>query len=266
MLGTLREGAISAMSEFAYFGRWATLAWTDIKLRYRRTQLGPFWMTLNTALMIFSVGCVWGFVFHMPMEEYLPYFAIGIVVWNFISSTVVEGCRVFLDAHHFIKSLPNPLMLYVWRLLARQVICLGHNLVFLALFWLALGRPLHVGALAAICGLLVLWIALLGAVLILGTMCARFRDIPQAVTSLLQILFLVTPIIWSPEGTPEKVMPHSIFYANPLYNLIEVIRSPILGHATTELNWLGAAASAMVTLMVGLIVFGRFAKRVPYWL
>jgi ABC-type polysaccharide/polyol phosphate export permease len=266
MFRPLREGAIGAMSEFACFDRWAMLAWTDIKLRYRRTQLGPFWMTLNTALMIFFVGCVWGFVFHIPMEEYLPYFAIGIVVWNFISSTVVEGCRVFLDAHHVIKSLPNPLMLYVWRLLARQVICLGHNLIFLALFWLALARPLHIGALAAIAGLVVLSIALLGAVLILGTLCARFRDIPQAVTSILQILFLVTPIIWSPSGTAADGMPNFIFYANPLYNLIEVIRSPILGHGTTALNWLGASASAVVTLTLGFLMFGRFAKRVPYWL
>jgi hypothetical protein len=50
----------SAIPEFAAIGaqvdRWATLAWSDIKLRYRRTTLGPLWITLGLGASVFSVG------------------------------------------------------------------------------------------------------------------------------------------------------------------------------------------------------------------
>ena len=266
MLTSLRIGTIGAVAELVPFERCAIFAWTDIKLRYRRTTLGPFWMTLNTAFMVVSVGFVWGIIFHIPMMEYLPYFAVGMVAWNFISATVVEGCRVFLDSQQLIKSMPNPIVFYVLRLMIRQVICLGHNVIFLAVLWIALALPLHMGALAAIPGLALLGVALLGAVLTLGTLCARFRDIPQFVTSILQVLFLVTPIIWSPARIGGEAMPPVMFYANPLYNLIEVIRAPLLGHETTVVNWIGASLAATMMLLIGLVVHSRFAKRIPYWL
>ena len=262
----LKDGTLNAITVFLQFDRWCTLAWTDIRLRYRRTKLGRFWMTLNTAFFVLSVGLVWGFVFQMPMRDYLPYFALGIVVWTFISSTITEGCRVFLDAHHVIKSLPNPISLYVWRLLARQLICLAHNLLFLAILWLVIQRPLPSGALAAVPGLILLIMALVGAIFALGTLCARFRDIPQLVTSVLQVLFLVTPIIWHPARLATSPWSEALFYANPIYDLIVVIRSPILGEETTALHWLGASFAAVSMLLVGLTLFGRFSKRIAYWL
>jgi ABC-type polysaccharide/polyol phosphate export permease len=266
MFTTLRAGTFAALADFAPLERCAILAWADIKLRYRRTKLGPFWMTLNTAFMIFSVGMVWGVIFHMPMVEYLPYFAVGMVIWNFVSATLVEGCRVFLDAHQIIKSVPNPAIMYVWRLMTRQAICLAHNVVFLAFLWAAMARPLHLGALAAIPGLALLAMSLLGAVLTLGTACARFRDIPQFVTSIVQVLFLVTPIIWSPGRMAIGTLPSVMFAANPLYNLIEVIRAPLLGHETTVMNWIVASLSAGLMFAFGVMFHGRFAKRIPYWL
>jgi len=266
MFATLKAGTINAVSDLLPVDRWATLAWSDIKLRYRRTKLGPFWMTLNMALMIISVGAVWGFIFHMPMQEYLPYFAIGMVIWNYFSTTMTESCRVFLDAQHAIKAVPNPLIIYVWRLMARQVVCLGHNLLFVALLWIVMARPLSLWALAAIPGLLILTLALLGAALTLGILCARFRDIPQIVAALLQILFLVTPIIWMPERISNSEIASLLFVANPLYSLIEIVRSPLLGHETTALQWLCGFGSSIVMLMIGLMLFGRFVKRVPYWL
>ena len=266
MLAIVKTGARNVLAESMPFERWLTLAWTDIRLRYRRTKLGPFWMTLNTAFMILSVGAVWGFIFHMPMREYLPYFAVGMVAWNFISLCIVEGCRVFLDSAHLIKAVPNPPILYVWRSMARQIICLGHNLVFLVVLWVVLMRPLDWGALAAIPGLLLLATTLFGAILVLSILCARYRDIPQFITSVLQVLFLVTPIIWSTGKIGVDQIPGIILHANPLFNLIEVIRAPVLGHPTTSANWLIATFTAGLVLVLGLGLYGRFAKRIPYWI
>ena len=95
MFATLKAGTIGAVSDLLPVDRWAMLAWSDISLRYRRTKLGPFWMTLNMALIILSVGAVWGFIFNMPMREYLPYFAIGMVIWNYCTATLTEAAGFF---------------------------------------------------------------------------------------------------------------------------------------------------------------------------
>lgn len=266
MFATLRAGTTRAVADLFPLERWATLAWSDIRLRYRRTKLGPFWMTLNTAVMVLSVGAVWGIIFHMPMQEYLPYFAVGMVLWNFFSTTLAESCRVFLDAQHVIKSVPNPLLLYVWRLMARQLACLAHNVLFVAVLWIVMLRPVSWQALAAIPGLLIMITALLGITLTLGTLSARFRDIPQLVTALLQILFLVTPIIWMPSRLPDEGLISLMFYANPLFSLIEIVRAPLLGQHTSALQWMLATGSAATILMIGLALYGRFMKRIPYWL
>ena len=266
MLTTLRAGTVSAMREVFPLERWATLAWTDIKLRYRRTQLGPFWMTLNTAVLILSVGLVWGIIFHMPMKDYLPYFAIGMVTWSFVSTTLIEGSRVFLDAQQIIKSVPIPLIIYVCRLIGRQIICLGHNALFVALLWVVIARPVNLAALAAIPALLIVTLTLFGAVLTLGILGARFRDIPQLISSVLQILFLVTPIIWTPDRLSTETLIGKLFYLNPFYSLIEIVRGPMMGDTPTIMNWVCATGTMLTMLAIGLLLYGRFAKRVPYWL
>lgn len=265
MLASFTTGVTSVISGTARFDRPVVLAWRDIKLRYRRTKLGPFWMTLNSAVMILSVGLVWGFIFHIPMREYLPYFAVGIIVWNFISLTLQEGCQIFVDSHHLIKSVPNPMILYVWRSMARQVICLAHNVLFIAMLWLVTARPLDLGAMAAIPGLMLLIVTLFGSILLLSILCARYRDVPQFVISLLQVMFLVTPIIWSAKRLGGQ-LPSILIYGNPLFNLIEVIRAPLLGYPTSQANWIIASITSAIMLLIGITFYGRFAKRIPYWL
>lgn len=266
MLTNLKSGTMSAVSEMFPLERWVTLAWTDIKLRYRRTKLGPFWMTLNTAVLIVSVGVVWGVIFHMPMKDYLPYFAIGMVTWNFVSATLTEGCLVFLSPQHIIKSMPVPLIIHVCRLIGRQIICLGHNLVFIALLWVVMARPLSYAAFAVIPALLILTLTLFGSVLTLGILCARFRDIPQLVNSVLQILFLITPIIWTPGRLPTETLLEKLLYLNPFYSLIEIVRGPVMGENPTAATWICATITMIAVLGIGLSLQGRFAKRVPYWL
>ena len=101
-----------------------------------------------------------------------------------------------------------------------------------------MARPVTLGALAVIPAVVILTLALIGAALTLGIVCARFRDVPQLVTALLQILFLVTPIIWMPSRVPNSEFASLLFTANPGLPLIEIVRSPLLGHETTALQWI----------------------------
>jgi ABC-2 type transport system permease protein len=247
------------------FKRWSTLAWTDTRLRYRRTVLGPWWATLSTGAMIGSVGLVFGSIFGTDMSIYLPFFATGIIIWTFISSMLIESCSVFVSAGGLIKSIPSPIVLHVFRMQWRLLIALAHNVVLVAVVWSIFRWPVDGSILLALPGLAIVNVALFGAALTLGILCTRYRDIPQIITTLMQLLFLLTPIVWIP-GSARGEHIGLLLYWNPLYHLLDIVRGPLLGQPPDLGTWLAAAFSSVVALCVGLGFYACFRHRIAYWL
>lgn len=261
LLGAGRECLVM----LADFDCWATLAWTDTRLRYRRTVLGPWWVTLSAGAVIGSVGLVWGAIFGSDMSSYMPFFASGYIIWALISGTLTEGCNVFSSAGGLIKSTATPLLVHLYRMLARQMIVFAHNVVLIGLLWAAFRWHAGWDLLLVLPGIVIVIIALVGAILTLGILCTRFRDIQQIMGAALQLLFLLTPIVWKPDSLRGKPVSFLMDF-NPMYQLIEVVRGPILGQAPYPVVWLAAACSAVVSLSIGLAMYGRFRHRVAYWL
>jgi ABC-type polysaccharide/polyol phosphate export permease len=114
---------------------WRTLGWADIRFRYRRTVLGPFWLTLRTGVMVFAIGLLYAGLLHQDISSYLPFLAIGIIICNFFSTSTNEGCSVFIGAAGFIKAYAMPLSIYVLRLLWRNIIIFLHNFVIVIVIW-----------------------------------------------------------------------------------------------------------------------------------
>ena len=79
----------------AGFAVWSTLGWLDIRQRYRRSVLGPLWITLTTLVTIAGMGPLYGALLRIPIEDFVPYLALGIIVWSLISSLIIEGCACF---------------------------------------------------------------------------------------------------------------------------------------------------------------------------
>jgi lipopolysaccharide transport system permease protein len=247
------------------FDRWFTLAWTDTTLRYRRTVLGPWWVTLSMGAMIGTVGLVFGGIFGSDLKTYMPFFATGMILWTLISTTTVEGCIVFTQSGALIKSTITPLMTYVFRMMARQLIVFGHNLAVVALVWLIFRWPIDFSILLVVPGLLIVIVTLAGVVLTLGVLCTRFRDIQQIIGAALQLLFFLTPIIWMP-GSLRGKRTAILMDFNPLYYLVDVVRGPILGHVPSLLEWSMATGTALIVLLIGYTMFGKFSHRIAFWL
>ena len=132
----------------------------DIRGRYRRSAIGPFWLTISMGVMIASIGLVFGQIFSTPMDEYLPFLAAGIILWAFITSTINEGCTGFIDAEGIIKQLPIPLFVHIFRVLWRNVQILAHNILILPLVLLVMGKGLSFVALWAVPGLMLVMLCL----------------------------------------------------------------------------------------------------------
>src|SRR5579862_3469636 len=58
---------------------WMMLAYQDIKLRYRRSVLGPFWLTLSMAITVYTMGYLYGHLFHIELKTYYPFLVAGML-------------------------------------------------------------------------------------------------------------------------------------------------------------------------------------------
>ena len=241
------------------------LGWQDVVQRYRRSTLGPFWLTISMGVMIGTIGIVFSQIFKASLDEFLPFLALGIILWNFSLSLITDGCNGFIAAEGIIKQLPIPLFVHILRLAWRNVLILGHNLIIFPLVLVAVGKPLEWVALISVLGFALLLINLVWIALFLSVFCARYRDMPQIVGSVLQVFFYLTPIMWMPAMLPERA---SVFLLdlNPFYHFLEIVRAPLLGQLPSVLNWSVSLGLGVLGWIVVLAFYGRYKCRIAYWL
>ena len=244
--------------------QWSTLAWNDIKLRYRRTTLGPLWITVGLGATVFSVGILYGVLFGNELSRYLPYFAAGLITWTFIGSTLSEGCGTYLGAAAIIRAVPVALAVHVYRMLTRHLIMLAHNLVLMIVLWAMFRWPVGWSVLLIVPGLVLSILAVFGATLALSIVAARFRDIQLIVSTVLQLIFLLTPIMWETKSLRGAPLTYVADF-NPIYHLIEVVRRPLLGEVPLLASWLCSTITAAACLAVGCTFYARYRHRVPFW-
>lgn len=242
---------------------WIFLGSHDIKQRYRRSVLGPFWITLSTAVLIGGLGVMYAGLFKMDVNDYIPYLAAGMITWNFMTLVVTESCFVFTGAEGSIKAARIPLSSYVLRLVWRNILVFLHNSVVLigVVVWFL---PFNfMNLLMALVGLAVIGVFLFWLALLVGLLSARFRDIPLIVANVMQVVFFMTPIMWKAEVLSSRMW---IAEMNPFYYMLELVRNPLLGQPLTMSVWTGVAAIVLVTAVASFLLFARFRTRIVYWL
>ncbi|HVJ54339.1 MAG TPA: ABC transporter permease [Aliidongia sp.] len=249
---------------FADWRKWLLLGLNDIRQRYRRSRLGQFWITMSMAVTILSLGLVYSYLFRTPIHQYLPYLAVSLVVWGLILSIVTESCAVFTSAEGYIRQVPMPRSVFVHRMLVRNLVSLAHNALILPPVFLWFGVPVGWSLPLALPGVVLLIVNGIWVGLLLGTICARFRDLPQIITSLMQVVFFVTPIMWQPAQIP----PHLswLIDLNPFASFLAIIRDPLLGTPPPAGAWMMAGLVTVLGPLGTLPIFARFRARIVYWL
>jgi lipopolysaccharide transport system permease protein len=264
-LATRNRWAMADISAGARLWRlaWA-LGWLDIRLRYRGSMLGPFWLTISTGVMVGALGILYSTLFKIDLRNYLPFLALSQVLWGFLAALVSEACTTFTEAEGVIRSVRMPFFVFSMRALIRNAIALGHNIVVIvvvfAIFWIWPGWE----SLIAIPGLLLWAVDGLALTLLLGAFCARFRDIQPIVNSVMQIAFFMTPVIWKPDQLSPAGVEKLAF--NPFFDLLEIVRGPILGSDIAMTTWVGALIYSAVVCAISWAFFVRARGRVTFWI
>ena len=248
---------------FANARIWRVLAMNDILARYRGSLIGPFWITLTQGAFILGLGLLYSQLFKISITEYVPVLANGVIIWALISSTILEGCDAFIQSGGIIKQTSLPLPTFLWRVVTRNLIIFAHQaivLLFLAIYfkyvltiqiwWAVLGLALLV--------INVSWMAMIG-----GIICTRFRDMPQVVFSIMQMLFFLTPVLWDPKQAPRAAALLSI---NPFYHMLNVTRDPLLGRTPHAESFVVLIVLGVVGWLAAFGVFAAVRRRVVHYL
>jgi lipopolysaccharide transport system permease protein len=241
---------------------WPMLAWQEVRQRYRRSVLGPFWLTISTGLMVAGMGPLYGHLLRQDVGTYFGYLAISLITWQFIANLINESCNAFISAEGYIKQIKLPLSIHVFRCVWRNLIVYAHNFVIILLVFL-LYPPENFGyLLLAPIGVLLIAVNGVWFGIALGLLCARYRDIPQIVSSLVQVMFFLTPVMWKAEMLGKY---HLAADLNPLYHFLEIVRGPLLGRMPGLLTWAWVLVMTVVGYLFMMALFSRFRARIAYW-
>jgi ABC-type polysaccharide/polyol phosphate export permease len=243
---------------------WGRMGWADVKRRYRRTVIGPFWQSLTLLIFVLVMSLVWATLFNMNVKEYLPYLCSSMIVWLLLSAFITEGATLFVSAEGLIKQLKISYMMLVCAMIWRTLIASAHNLLVYVPVYLFAGLPVNGYVLLAIPGLIILCVNGAWIALVLGMLVARYRDVEQIVGSFLQIAMFITPIFWSPSqlSGPKALLVH----LNILYHYVAIVRDPLLGKPPAAESWFIVGLATICGWSLAFYLFARFRRRIAYWL
>ncbi|MGH8782882.1 ABC transporter permease [Paraburkholderia sp.] len=241
---------------------WMLLGWLEVRQRYARSRVGPFWLTISTGVLVGSIGVVYGTLFGQKMSDYLPFLAISLVLWATFSQTIIEGSTAYINSGQYIRQAATPKLIFMLQVIWRNLVILVHNfviiLLLLAIFGVKSWETLPVFIPALVLYMInALWIAMVA-----GLLSARFRDLPQIVAALMQIAFYVTPVMYRPNALTRF---SAIVDFNPLAHLIELVRAPLIGEMPSAMTWAVTIGMAVFGWLFALALTGRYLKRIPYW-
>lgn len=245
---------------------WVLLAYQDIKLRYRRSVLGPFWVTLSMAITVYSMGFLYGHLFHMELKDYYPFLVAGMLAWSLISTSLNELTDTFSGYENLIKQIKLPYTLHIQRVMMRNVLIFFHNVIVMIPVYIIFheGAAINLHSLFLLPALFIIYVNCLSFGLLLAILAARYRDISQIIKSIIQVFFFITPVMWNPAALPANK-----FYfvsLNPFYSFLELIRAPLLGKLPSASILLTVLGITAIGIIFSFRLFMRYRSRIIYWL
>jgi ABC-type polysaccharide/polyol phosphate export permease len=213
-------------------------------------------------VLIAGMGPLYGRLFGQDLSDYFPHLAVSFVVWMLLASLMNEGCTCFTAAEGFIKQARMPLTIHVLRVVWKNLIIFFHHALILFVVLAFYPPPLSWGMALLPVAILAIALNALWLGLLLGMLCARFRDIPLIIQSVVQVMFFLTPVLWKPELLGRHAWAAEW---NPLNHLLEIIRAPLLGRGVPALSWYAVILMTLAGFTVTMWVFARYRARIAYW-
>ena len=237
----------------------------DLRRRFVYYRLGTIWQSLAFALIVALLVTFFGTVFKRDLpgyEIYTRHLAASLAVWMFLSACLNQACSVFGEQVQVLRYAPLPFAVLPLRIAMRNAVIFVQNIV------VTLAVALAIGGKPPLFGWLVLGVFLLAAnavwlTQLLALACIRFRDMPQMVSGLLHLAFLLTPILWMDHFLGRY---QYLLELQPVFHIMAVVRDPLCGSVPGVVSLGVAAGLAICGGGITVLVCRCLTKRLPYWI
>jgi len=244
---------------------WVYLSNQDLKSRFRRSKLGVLWLVMQQLAFTFGAGFIWATVFGQDPGEFIPFLAIGFSLWAIIAGSMVDGCSTFVVSHGYIKQIPLPQSIFIFRTVLTQIYLMLIGVATAIGVLIAFGKLTPTSVLYAIPGLLIIVGYSYGAIGVVAYLGLRFRDLQHGLTGIFNLLFVVTPVIYPAEILAQKGL-HFAVYLNPFASLIDVVRTPLLrGTLADPLSYSISFGCVFLLITFRFVFAARWRRFVPFW-
>jgi len=260
----LRAGCVDVGSAIRLWRSWGLLARQTIQNSYRRTVLGPFWISVQQLAFIFGIGFLYSELFNVRSGDLLPVLGYGMLVWGLVSGLLTQASDLFVGAAQPIASSTLPLTFYVLQAIATNLLTFLHSAAVMVIVPVIFGQAPILLALALTPAALVLILVNGVAVsLWLGSLGARFRDLSKALSMSIPLLMFLTPIFWDPDQLPGRDW---VVAVNPFAWPVQSFRDPLLGNSPDVLVWILFVGATIANCIAGIYAFSVSRDRIRYWL
>ena len=246
---------------------WLSLVRKDILSRYRHSLLGVGWSLLQPIAMTTVICIAFHSIFRVSIRQYAPFLLVGLSVWSFLSSVMLQGCQSFRISESYIRQFPAPLAIYSLRMV---LVCGFHFIISLSvvvLLSMALRGFSDFAALLTLVPTAIL-LFLIGWSLatIAGLATAIFPDVPHLAEVSLQLLFYATPVMYPAEALKGNAFGWLLAW-NPVAVLLDLVREPVLNGTVVPFERFavgGLMALALMATAIGLL--WRLERKFVYFL
>ncbi len=242
---------------------WLSLGWQQILARFRRTVLGPFWLSANLFAIAFAMTYIFGGLMGGNYTSLFPTLMSGLISWSLIGGPLAEAPSLFIGSAGLLTSQKLPISFHVFLMMHRAFI----NFVAQLIAGWAIYLLFRVGSPPAwqiLIGIPLVMVNIFFISLIVAVPSTRFRDLNQLATFIIQILFFLTPVFWA----PERLGAHYRFILdyNPFAHMLELIRQPMLGRAPAMIHYAWSIGAAVVFGGLAIVLLALYRKRIVFWL
>ena len=262
----LRRTAGDVMHSVRLWHIWTRLGLLDLRMRFRRSAVGPGWVFLNLAVLVVAIGFIYANLLGQDARNFIPYLTAGMILWSYLTNSIVEGGNAFVNCEGYIKQISLPIYIYILRSFVSVGLTAGITVFAFVIVGLFYRLPVSTGTLLAVPGLLIVMTSSLLLITIFAHLNTRFRDIAHMATVLLQVLFYATPVIFPAEALLRRRPDLSfVITLNPMFHLIEVVRHPLLTGAPPPIqSYIAAGLILLVLSVCAAGVIAVFQRRIVF--
>ena len=238
-------------------------AYTETISRYRRSILGPLWLVFGTSIGVLGLGFVWSTIFGLEKKIYVPMLCIGLIVWQFLSNSLIESSSNFTKNSETLLNIKTPNWFFTIQLIIKGGINFLHSLVIAVVVLIIYPPEFQLEIWKSLIGLLLLFLNLLWICHVISYLGARYRDTEPLISNVMPLIFFFTPVIYRSQNFDGLSYLISL---NPLSHIIDAIREPMLGHYLGIMSYIYIFIVTILGWVIALLITGYSHRKLAYWL